>query len=116
MPQTPPDKTIAPQIELAVRQLDALSILPATAAQYFSKLLKLKEQAKAVACQGSLHQWILIWSMWIDENEGVFFRGRGGENQNTEGNWPVVMRDNYGDKYEMRVCPMATKPFTDGAF
>lgn len=40
MPQTPPDKTIAPQIELAVRQLDALSILPATAAQYFSKLLQ----------------------------------------------------------------------------
>ena len=40
MPQTPPDKTIAPQIELAVRQLDALSILPATAAKYFSKLLQ----------------------------------------------------------------------------
>ena len=40
MPQTPPDKTVAPQIELSVRQLDTLSILPATAAQCFSKLLQ----------------------------------------------------------------------------
>ncbi|MHC4458444.1 MAG: HDOD domain-containing protein [Planctomycetota bacterium] len=40
MSDKPTDPTVAPQVELVIRRLDSLSILPSVAAQCFSKLLQ----------------------------------------------------------------------------
>jgi prepilin-type N-terminal cleavage/methylation domain-containing protein len=76
-------------------------------------LSKIRKQAKAAACQGSLHQWTLIWSMYTSENDGFFHQGRGGESQDSRDRWPAVMRRMYGDD-KMRLCPMASKPQSEG--
>ena len=76
-------------------------------------LQNVKKQARSVACQASLRQWILIWKMYTDDNNGYFHEGRGGESQEGTGRWPVVMRTQYKD-LDMRLCPMATKPLSEG--
>ncbi|UCE99453.1 MAG: HDOD domain-containing protein [Planctomycetota bacterium] len=40
MPEEPTDATVAPQVELVIRRLDSLSILPCVAAQFLSLLLE----------------------------------------------------------------------------
>ena len=34
-------------------------------------LQKVKKQARSVACQASLHQWTLIWSMFSTDRDSV---------------------------------------------
>ncbi len=76
-------------------------------------LSKVRKQAKAAACQASLHQWTIIWSMYTSENDGFFHQGRGGESQDSIDRWPAVMRGKYGND-KMRLCPMASKPQSEG--
>ena len=52
----------------------------------------MKEQAKAIACQGNLHQWSIIWSLYTADNDGRFQEYRPGETLTSEDRWPVVVR------------------------
>ncbi len=76
-------------------------------------LQRVRKQARTVTCQASLHQWTLIWSMFTTDRDGYFHQGLGGESQTSDGRWPVVMRTEYKD-LDMRLCPMATKPLSEG--
>lgn len=77
-------------------------------------LQRVKKTAKAAVCQSSLHQWTLIWSMFTQDNDGHFHMGAGGESQTSTERWPVVLQANY-QNLDMRLCPMAEKPQSDGA-
>jgi len=40
-------------------------------------LRQAKKQARAVVCKSNLHQWALIWKMYVDDNNGKFSDGEG---------------------------------------
>ncbi len=72
-----------------------------------------KKQAKTVACQSSLHQWALFWSMYTSDYDGKFFDNAGGESPESKDRWPSVLQPLYKN-IKMRLCSMATKPTTEG--
>lgn len=76
-------------------------------------LSRVRQQARAVACKSTLHQWTLIWSMYTDEHDGKFHEGRGGESQEVIGRWPDLMYSRYPDE-KIRVCPAAARPQSEG--
>jgi prepilin-type N-terminal cleavage/methylation domain-containing protein len=76
-------------------------------------LTKARKQAKTVACQSSLHQWAIFWSMYTSDNDGNFHDDAGGESSTSANRWPSTLRSLYSN-IDMRLCPMATKPETEG--
>ena len=96
-----------------IELLVVISIIALLMAILMPALSRVRKQARAVTCQASLHQWTLIWSMFTSDRDGYFHQGLGGESQTSEGRWPVVMRAQYAD-LDMRLCPAATKPLSDG--
>ena len=96
-----------------IELLVVIAIIALLMAILMPALNRVKKQARSVACQASLHQWTLIWSMFTSDRDGFFHEGLGGESQTSEGRWPVIMRTQYRD-LDMRLCPMAEKPLSEG--
>jgi len=74
-------------------------------------LSRVKKQAKAVTCQSNLKQWGSIFLMYANDNEGYFcgFSTGGAEHW-----WPIALLKYYLQP-DLRVCPMASRFWTDGA-
>ncbi|RPJ33142.1 MAG: type II secretion system protein [Planctomycetaceae bacterium] len=71
-------------------------------------LAKVKDQARAVACQANLRQWNLIFNVYIGENNGRFYSGT-----TDAGYWwthqlPLEQQD--WKTNSLWFCPTATKP------
>jgi len=96
-----------------IELLVVIAIIALLMAILMPALQQVKKQARSVTCQASLHQWTLIWSMFTADRDGNFHQGLGGESETSESRWPVVMRTEYRD-LDMRLCPMATKPLSEG--
>ena len=87
-------------------------------------LNKARAQAREVVGKNNLHQWTLIWKMFVDDEltitdengdqrikrEGFFMR------RDSSVDWPEFILRNYYTSLslDMWLCPMATKPFTEG--
>ncbi|MHC4518358.1 MAG: type II secretion system protein [Planctomycetota bacterium] len=74
-------------------------------------LRKVKEQAKMVGCLSNLKQWNLIYSIYMEENDGKFFSGFG---QN--GYWWIAQLPEEQQSYkknELWFCPKTTSPLQD---
>ncbi len=71
-------------------------------------LKKVKKQAQAVICSSNLHQWGLIWKLYVDENDGYFTSGAGVGWK--RGQWIVALRKYWADRQSLLTCPSATKP------
>jgi len=69
-------------------------------------LSKVRKQAKSVACQANLKQWALVFNMYTGDNGGLF--------PNHIGLSHDYLRAYYRDD-KLLLCPMATKPYTEGA-
>ncbi len=96
-----------------IELLVVIAIIALLMAILMLALNRVRKQARAAACQSSLRQWTLIWSMYTTDNGGYFHEGRGGESATSEDRWPTVLLAEYKD-LEMRTCPMATKPESEG--
>jgi prepilin-type N-terminal cleavage/methylation domain-containing protein len=73
-------------------------------------LAKVRQQAKAVACQVNLKQWGIIWNMYVGDRNGFFPTWK----YNLMGpnlSWSEVLRPLY-QQPKMRCCPEATEPLT----
>jgi prepilin-type N-terminal cleavage/methylation domain-containing protein len=75
-----------------IELLVVISIIALLMAILMPTLGRARNQARAVTCQSSLHQWTLIWSMFTTDRGGYFHEGLGGESQSGEGRWPTVLR------------------------
>jgi len=87
-----------------IELLVVIAIIALLLAILMPALARVKKQAKAVACQANLKQWALVWSMYTDDNNSMF------PNRNP---WMIDLRSYYKNG-ELRLCPMATKPFAQG--
>lgn len=73
-------------------------------------LEKARFQARESVCGHHLHQWSLMWKMITDDNEGKFY------DRHDTIYWYMEVRKHYKTslKPEIWICPMATKPFSEG--
>jgi len=64
---------------------------------------RVRSQARAVVCQSNLRQWGVVFSMYMNENDGKSF-SLGGARW-----WPYSLRGYYGDSNDLFFCPVATR-------
>jgi len=85
-------------------------------------LARVRKQAKNVLCQSSLKQWCLIFTMYVEDNEGYYHKEMGGKSYG----WVAALRPYYtghdgssgsgGESLaekDIRVCPAGTKFWWD---
>ncbi len=77
-------------------------------------LQRVKQQAKAVACQSNLRQWGSYFLLYTDDNNGHFHREPGNGEKGYEFTWMSVMRPYYLDAPDICFCPTATKHHDTG--
>jgi len=89
-----------------IELLVVISIIALLMAILMPALQRVKKQARLVACQAKLKQWGVIFSMYVDDNDGKFMRSLG---YNIEGfMWIEALRPLYRDP-KLLLCPMAAK-------
>ena len=95
-----PDGAAFTLIELLV----VISIITLLMALLLPALQRVRNQARAVACQSKLRQWGVMFYMYSNDN--------GGElpyHQNMWGGWPHALRSYYSDTNDLLFCPMAKR-------
>jgi prepilin-type N-terminal cleavage/methylation domain-containing protein len=97
-----------------IELLVVISIIALLLAILMPALNRARRQAKAVICQANLHQWGLIWSAYTGDNDGYFHRGYSDITATNEHVWMTVLRPYYMDQNDLRCCPVAMKPRSEG--
>jgi prepilin-type N-terminal cleavage/methylation domain-containing protein len=92
-----------------IELLVVIAIVALLMAILMPALQRVKKQAQAVACMSNIKQWSYCWHMYLEDSGGKFPTGDG-----ASGDWPDNLRPFYKDRGALTLCPMATKPYTDG--
>ena len=95
-----------------IELLVVIAIIALLMAILMPALQRVKKQARAVACQSKLKQWSLVVSMYTGDHNGYFHQGWG-SNQGKKSLWMDAWLPYYKD-VTLRLCPSATKPYTEG--
>lgn len=98
-----------------IELLVVISIIALLLAILMPSLRRARNSARAVVCQSNLKQWGLIFSMYIDDNQGFL------QDWTLFGGYFNYLDNLYSSmehkKYKIRICPMASKisdvPFPD---
>ena len=81
-------------------------------------LQRVRRQAKAVACQSTLKQWGLAWSMYTEQNNSRFpflCTQNIGAPVNIGIDWRPELEDFHSNDRKILFCPMTTKTRDEGA-
>jgi len=87
-----------------IELLVVIAIIALLMAILMPALQRVKKQAKGVICQSNLKQWGTIWSMYADDNNGMFPK-----RTSSSGRWIDALFDYYYRDDQFRCCPVATK-------
>jgi len=87
-----------------IELLVVIAIIALLMAILMPALNRVKKQAKAVGCQTNLRQWALIFSIYMDENDGYFAYG------DSSGRWRWVLQAHHRDRKLSACCPEASNP------
>jgi len=105
-----PDPSAAPQDDTRGRAgftLIELLVVIAVIALLMAILLpvlgRVRSQARAVVCQSNLRQWGLVFSMFMNENDGK------SSLPFVDEQWPYTLRAYYADSNDLLLCPVATR-------
>ncbi len=91
-----------------IELLVVIAIIALLMAILMPALNRVKNQARAVACQTNLRQWALVFSIYMDENDGYFAYG------DSSGRWRWVLQDPHRDRKLSVCCPEAANPNRSG--
>ena len=96
-----------------VELLVVISIIALLMSVLMPALARVQKQARNSVCMSNLRQWSLMWSMYLDDNEGYFLKRiytflEPGEAPT----WLNLLRPYYLEP-KMRLCPSATKLFLE---
>ena len=96
-----------------VELLVVISIIALLMSVLMPALARVQKQARNSVCMSNLRQWSLMWSMYLDDNEGYFLKRiytflEPGEAPT----WLNLLRPYYLEP-KMRLCPSATKLFVE---
>jgi len=98
-----------------IELLVVIAIIALLMAILMPGLQRVKRQAKTVACQSNLKQWGAIFLMYANENDGSFLSGLlEGSSSGAGKYWWIVPLQSYYHDGKIRLCPTATKPYTQG--
>jgi prepilin-type N-terminal cleavage/methylation domain-containing protein/prepilin-type processing-associated H-X9-DG protein len=86
-----------------IELLVVIAIVTLLMAILLPALQRVKKQAKAAACQSNLRQWGVVFSSYMNENDGRFLSAFEALD------WPLAVRSYYGDSNDLLLCPMATR-------
>ena len=95
-----------------IELLVVIAIIALLMAILMPALQRIKEQAKAVACQAKMKQWSLVFAMYTEDHNGSFHQGWT-SSEGPKSLWMDAQLPYYKD-VQLRICPMATKPYTEG--
>jgi prepilin-type N-terminal cleavage/methylation domain-containing protein len=106
-----PEKTDFRSGFTLIELLVVIAIIALLLAILMPALQRVKKQARAVACQANLHQWGLVFSMYMDDYDGAFAYG------DSSGQWRYVLQSQARDRKLSTCCPEAANPNrTDGTY
>jgi prepilin-type N-terminal cleavage/methylation domain-containing protein len=89
-----------------IELLVVIAIIALLMATLIPALKRVREQARAVACQSNLHRWGTIFLMYTDDNDGHFLGGCYQGDHVSQ--WHKALKDYYKEK-KISFCPMAMK-------
>jgi len=88
-----------------IELLVVIAIIALLMAILMPALAKARKQAKTVVCLGNLKQWCLAYSMYVEDNGGMFARNY---------YWWEDLKPYYRE-VKLRFCPLATRTIGQGA-
>ena len=91
-----------------IELLVVISIIAMLLAILMPALGMVKEKARAVVCKSNMHQWGIIFQLYVVDNDGKFHEGWRGASDYT-GLWLHELRPYYSENNDVRTCPSATK-------
>jgi prepilin-type N-terminal cleavage/methylation domain-containing protein/prepilin-type processing-associated H-X9-DG protein len=77
-------------------------------------LKKAKEKASNVICKSNLHQWGVLFQMYLNDNKGKFMQGEEEDFVTGRCSWIVTLQP-YHNTPEIRFCPAANRTAAEGA-
>jgi prepilin-type N-terminal cleavage/methylation domain-containing protein len=97
-----------------IELLVVIAIIALLMAVLMPALARVRKQARTMACQSNLHEWSLIFTMYTSDNNGYLMCGYASQaTAATTDTWIGALRPLYHEP-KIRVCPTATKPFSEG--
>jgi len=109
-----PDPSTAPQDDrpaglsnpggfTLIELLVVIAVIALLMAILLPVLGRVRSQARAVVCQSNLRQWGVVFSMYMNENDGKSFTPLDNDR------WPYTLRAYYADSNDLLLCPVATR-------
>jgi len=97
-----------------IELLVVIAVIALLMAILMPALQRAREQARTVGCQSNLHQWGLVFSMYVGDHEGRFCRGCSSNTTNDRRHWATALSRYYMER-EILLCPTARKTYDEGA-
>ena len=103
-----PEKRGMPHGFTLIELLVVIAIIALLLAILMPALQRVKKQARSVGCQANLRQWGLVFSLYMDDNDGNFAYG------DSSGRWRYVIQSQARDRKLDVCCPEAANPYRAG--
>ena len=86
-----------------IELLVVIAVIALLMAILLPALGRVRSQARAVVCQSNLRQWGVVFSMYMNDNDGKSFPPVDNDR------WPYTLRAYYADGNDLLLCPVATR-------
>ncbi len=96
-----------------VELLVVISVIALLMALLMPALRNAKRQASAIVCAANLRSWGIMMQSYVTEHDGRFWNGWGSIDFTEKDFWFVALKPYYKDANDVRLCPLAKKPFSD---
>ena len=86
-----------------IELLVVIAVIALLMAILLPALGRVRTQARTLVCQSNLRQWGVVFSMYMNDNDGKSFSAV------EVRRWPTTLRSYYSDSNDLLLCPVATR-------